>query len=967
LRDSFRAIVEEQDLTTEAGQRTYAALIGVSGAFAELTPVLGAVADAIDANLAKMQDSAAELAVELLQAQGDMAGAASAQRALDTAGYSDLAVAQYDANTATRALIDELNAQAAAADQLAASQAQLAATNKQWQDQLDVLTGAQTERSLALRDATDDSTRALMQQVYAQEDMKSAAESASASMAQLAATNKQWQDQLDVLTGAQTERSLALRDATDDSTRALMLQVYAQQDAKTAQEAYTRSLESAQTRYAAAATAMDSAQNAVDAVLKKATAAYLGAQDRVASAQKRIADIQTSAIRATKQAALESAQQMRELGKSLREFVDGKTLTPDQSFASMLTKALQGDQDAMQGLAGAASAASDNAALYASTGTEARLAQARIMTDVMRAAALGEGTVLPTVNVPDEMLAAQLELVAAQKGASEALRVANTIGAATSQSVTDLVAEYTAAMDILVGAQTELDLSRQLLEAIKVNTAATTAGVDKLGDALTIELTASATSEITKLIRVIGDGSGLEPDLKQLALALSSTISKTIMVIGDSTGITETQKQLALMTMDSVIKTINMVVASNMLSSEQKQLALMTTDSVIKTINMVVASNMLSSEQKQLALMTMDSATKTINMAVVSNMLFPEQKQLALMTTDSVIKTINMAVVSNTLSYEQKQLALLTTGNITKSLNTTIGTQWLYGSDLLLALQATSSVTKIFNAAVGSQDPAAIALAAAVSSTVVKTISASGGTLTADQRSILAAAAGSSTLAVSVTNMGTVTFQPDNALNSIFNNISASNNLLAQISLQQLVLFSGVDWQISPTAAYGATRTNLTQTATYSSSLYHLSAQTDYQAAMRGYLQIISSRVDTGVRVKFDRGTSTGGSGGLVFAQGGAFTNGIVSRPTYFDTAQMGESGPEAIMPLTNIGGSLGVRFAGNSANDALVAEIRALRAEVQGLRAEARATATATVKTAKILGRVTQDGESITTTVLAA
>jgi hypothetical protein len=326
-----------------------------------------------------------------------------------------------------------------------------------------------------------------------------------------------------------------------------------------------------------------------------------------------------------------------------------------------------------------------------------------------------------------------------------------------------------------------------------------------------------------------------------------------------------------------------------------------------------------------------------------------------------------MAVVSNTLSYEQKQLALLTTGNITKSLNTTIGTQWLYGSDLLLALQATSSVTKIFNAAVGSQDPAAIALAAAVSSTVVKTISASGGTLTADQRSILAAAAGSSTLAVSVTNMGTVTFQPDNALNSIFNNISASNNLLAKISLQQLVLFSGVDWQISPTAAYGATRTNLTQTATYSSSLYHLSAQTDYQAAMRGYLQIISSRVDTGVRVKFDRGTSTGGSGGLVFAQGGAFTNGIVSRPTYFDTAQMGESGPEAIMPLTNIGGSLGVRFAGNSANDALVAEIRALRAEVQGLRAEARATATATVKTAKILGRVTQDGESITTTVLAA
>jgi hypothetical protein len=67
----------------------------------------------------------------------------------------------------------------------------------------------------------------------------------------------------------------------------------------------------------------------------------------------------------------------------------------------------------------------------------------------------------------------------------------------------------------------------------------------------------------------------------------------------------------------------------------------------------------------------------------------------------------------------------------------------------------------------------------------------------------------------------------------------------------------------------------------------------------------------------------------------------------------------------------------GQSQNNELVAEIRALRAELSALRAlrqsnenmraELRAIASATVKTAKILGRVTQDGESITTTVLAA
>jgi hypothetical protein len=98
------------------------------------------------------------------------------------------------------------------------------------------------------------------------------------------------------------------------------------------------------------------------------------------------------------------------------------------------------------------------------------------------------------------------------------------------------------------------------------------------------------------------------------------------------------------------------------------------------------------------------------------------------------------------------------------------------------------------------------------------------------------------------------------------------------------------------------------------------------------------------------------------FATGGAFTNGIVSRPTDFNIAQMGEHGSEAIMPLANINGSLGVRFAGASANDDIVTELRALRSEVTNLRAEARSTAVSSNKTAKILERVTPDGVSLQT-----
>ena len=54
-----------------------------------------------------------------------------------------------------------------------------------------------------------------------------------------------------------------------------------------------------------------------------------------------------------------------------------------------------------------------------------------------------------------------------------------------------------------------------------------------------------------------------------------------------------------------------------------------------------------------------------------------------------------------------------------------------------------------------------------------------------------------------------------------------------------------------------------------------------------------------------------------MFADGGAFTNGIVSTPTAFGMADgqagvMGEAGPEAIMPLARApDGSLGVRAVG--------------------------------------------------------
>lgn len=74
------------------------------------------------------------------------------------------------------------------------------------------------------------------------------------------------------------------------------------------------------------------------------------------------------------------------------------------------------------------------------------------------------------------------------------------------------------------------------------------------------------------------------------------------------------------------------------------------------------------------------------------------------------------------------------------------------------------------------------------------------------------------------------------------------------------------------------------------------------------------------------------------FANGGAFTNGIVSQPTAFNMGLMGEAGPEAIMPLRRgPDGSLGVQSSGGKQVQVSYAPVihidsRADRAEVEAL-----------------------------------
>lgn len=96
------------------------------------------------------------------------------------------------------------------------------------------------------------------------------------------------------------------------------------------------------------------------------------------------------------------------------------------------------------------------------------------------------------------------------------------------------------------------------------------------------------------------------------------------------------------------------------------------------------------------------------------------------------------------------------------------------------------------------------------------------------------------------------------------------------------------------------------------------------------------------------------------FANGGVFTNSVVQQPTMFNNSIMGEAGPEAIMPLTNIGGRLGV--AAVSSGDSSLAE------RVGNLEFALQAIAVNTGKMARILdGAQGEDGRSIMTSTAPA
>jgi hypothetical protein len=136
-----------------------------------------------------------------------------------------------------------------------------------------------------------------------------------------------------------------------------------------------------------------------------------------------------------------------------------------------------------------------------------------------------------------------------------------------------------------------------------------------------------------------------------------------------------------------------------------------------------------------------------------------------------------------------------------------------------------------------------------------------------------------------------------------------------------------------------------------------LQDQSSYNAALQQQVATQSAQYNTELERQRQIIRDLGGT--PAFATGGAFTNSIVQRPTAFNMGVMGEAGPEAIMPLSNVGGSLGIR-AQMPGTQGMLQALQTMQALMQRLQSASENGALTSQEQLHLWRRLTRAGRSM-------
>lgn len=393
-------------------------------------------------------------------------------------------------------------------------------------------------------------------------------------------------------------------------------------------------------------------------------------------------------------------------------------------------------------------------------------------------------------------------------------------------------------------------------------------------------------------------GSTLEPVWQEQLLSDSKNLTRLIQMIANDTALSESQKELLLNSSTLASRYIGLQAqfASNLTEAEKSLLVQASTEAN-RIINQSVVTGAMS-QTDYIILTQQNASVQKIVQGLMQTDLSQTQLDVLNQQNQTVQKVVQALGDSSGLS--QTDLNVLNQQNqtIQKIVQGVIQTGDVSAFDQQLLLQQTETVQKVVNTLINS------------------------GNLTAQDQAFL--------------------LQQNQTVQKIVNGLVDVSNLSPdQLALVNAIGTDTATLQLSAEVAFGPNSTIVPLLETIADNTY------------------VSAIVDRGDNPDVPTPRTPPGTHAS-YAKGGAFTNGIVTKPTMFHNSQMGEAGSEAIMPLTRTSdGSLGV-IATGSDNSELIAEIRMLNAKVDQLEAAAKATAVSNSKIQKVLERVTPDGSSL-------
>ena len=618
-REAFRDLVEAQDLTTESGRETFAALMQLSTAFAANVDFVETIEQAYSrlSNALKSNEEIAQQRIDLEQRLFEATAST-----VDVANKAAAGIAEYN-----RALYGSVLA-AEEARRVSESLAAFAKESNELQVELLQSQGKTIEAKVAIR-------------ALAIEGL---------SPAEVAA----W------------DFNQSLRDTIEATNQA-----------KQANEEYKQSIKDAEAAYETALQNLASATDAVKAVQEKATTAYLSAKDRELQAQEKIAELQAEQQRKLRADVEASNKELLDLSKTLKEFVYGDMTSPSKQFSEALKKALAGDKEAMTDLPGLAKSATEAAYSQAGTLEQARLEQSKINRKVLDAAIAAEAAIATVPNAPEEedpLVVAQRELTAAQRETADALRVVTAIQAPLTASIEDLIAEYQNAVKLESQRAADVLAAAQALDAIVENTAATTTAISLLEISLE-NLKVRAELEIKATQDAIA-GSDLSEEIKDLLNGTTDTLKRTISAIVANEGVIGIDAASILgIAVEGTSRTIKAIVEnSGTLGYDAVTVLGIAADGISKTLQATVANaGSLGTDAAKFIGLATEDLSKVLTASIENKgSLSKEAITLIGSTSATLARTLATTITNPSTDPKVAELLGATTSGISRTIKATI-------------------------------------------------------------------------------------------------------------------------------------------------------------------------------------------------------------------------------------------------------------------------------------------------------